>query len=253
MMDVLRVEELCKNFGGIEALKKVTFSVKTGEKLAIIGPNGAGKTTLLNLINGQIRSDYGKIFYKGKDITNLPIHKRALLGISRAFQTSTLIPSMSALTNLLLSIHGKKSSRLNIFRKFNSYDEYIVEAEKYLRLVSLLEKRFHPVSDLAHGEQRKLEIAMSLASEPKLLLLDEPSAGLTAAESSEVASIIKSLDPNITIIVVAHDMDLIFGLADRIIVLHYGEILCEGLPGEIQCDRRVREIYMGFEESEYNA
>jgi len=243
----LQVERLSKNFGGVEALKEVSFSVDIGEKLAIIGPNGAGKTTLLNVINGQVSVNSGHIYFWGNDITNLSIHQRAHLGIARAFQSSTLFPSMSVLDNTLLAIHGKKASRLNMFRNFNNYEEYIKKAENYLNAVGLWEKRNEIVNDLSHGEQKKLEIVMSLVSEPKLLLLDEPSAGLTSEESAEIATIIKNLKSDISVIVVAHDMDLVFDLAERIIVLHYGQILCEGSPMDIQCDHRVMEIYMGLE------
>lgn len=249
-MKVLRVERISKSFGGLIALKEITFSIDVGEKLAIIGPNGAGKTTLLNVINGQLSANSGKIYLFEKDITNLSIHQRAHLGIARAFQSSTLFPSMSVLNNILLAIHGKKTSRLNMFRPFSTYKEYISEAEKYLISVNLFDKKDVIVNDLSHGDQKKLEIAMSLASEPKLLLLDEPSAGLTSEESTEVANIIKNLNTEISVILVAHDMDLVFGLAERIIVLHYGEILCEGSPKDVQCDRRVMEIYMGLEDDQ---
>ncbi len=247
-MKALRVERISKNFGGVEALKGVTFSIDMGEKLAIIGPNGAGKTTLLNVINGQLSVSSGSIYLFDKDITNLSIHQRAHLGIARAFQSSTLFPSMSVLNNILLAIHGKKMSRHNMFRPFRTYEEYISKAEKYLQSVNLYEKKDVLVNDLSHGDQKKLEIAMSLASEPKLLLLDEPSAGLTSEESADVSTIIKNLSPDISVIVVAHDMDLVFGLAERIIVLHYGQIICEGTPKDVQCDRKVMEIYMGLED-----
>lgn len=248
-MEALRVEGLSKNFGGIEALKDVTFTVGSGKKFAIIGPNGAGKTTLLNVLNGQHRANSGHIYFNGRDMTHLSVYKRAHLGIARAFQSSTLFPSMSVLNNLLLAIHGMRPSRLHFFRSFKTYHEYDVEAERHLRSVNLWEKKDSMVSDLSHGEQKRLEIAMSLALEPKLLLLDEPSAGLTTGESSGVAAILRSLGPGITILIVAHDMDLVFGIADHILVLHYGQVLCSGTPNDVQGDARVREIYMGVEDS----
>jgi branched-chain amino acid transport system ATP-binding protein len=246
-MESLRVEGLSKNFGGIEALKDVTFSVASGEKLAIIGPNGAGKTTLLNVLNGQHSANTGHIYFIGRDITHLPVHKRAHLGMARAFQSSTLFPSMSVLNNLLLAIHGMKPSRHHAFRSFETYTEYGKEAERHLKSVNLWEKKDNVVSDLSHGEQKRLEIAMSLALEPKLLLLDEPSAGLTTGESADVAAIIRNLGPHITVLIVAHDMDLVFGIADHILVLHYGQVLCTGTPNDVQCNAKVREIYMGVE------
>jgi branched-chain amino acid transport system ATP-binding protein len=248
-MEALRVEELSKNFGGVEALKDVTFAAETGERLAIIGPNGAGKTTLLNVLNGQHSANSGHIYFMGRDVTHLSVHKRAHLGMARAFQSSTLFPSMSVLNNLLLAIHGMRPSRRHVFRSFKSYTEYGGEAERHLKSVNLWEKKDNMVSDLSHGEQKRLEIAMSLALEPKLLLLDEPSAGLTTRESADVAAILRNLGPTITILIVAHDMDLVFGIADQILVLHYGEVLCRGTPDDVQCNVKVREIYIGAEDS----
>jgi branched-chain amino acid transport system ATP-binding protein len=248
-MEALRVEGLSKNFGGIEALRDVTFTVGAGEKLAIIGPNGAGKTTLLNVLNGQHSANSGHIYFMDRDITRLSVYKRAHLGMGRAFQSSTLFPSMSVLNNLLLAIHGMRPSRLHFFRPFETYDEYGGEAERHLKSVNLWEKKDNVVGDLSHGEQKRLEIAMSLALAPKLLLLDEPSAGLTTGESADVAAILRNLGPSITILIVAHDMDLVFGIADHILVLHYGEVLCQGTPDDVQCNAKVREIYMGVEDS----
>jgi branched-chain amino acid transport system ATP-binding protein len=246
-MEALRVEGLSIRFGGVEALKDVSFSVESGTKLAIIGPNGAGKTTLLNVLNGQHSPHSGHIRFMGREITRLPVHQRAQLGMARAFQSSTLFPSMSVLNNLLLAIHGLRPSRFHFFRSFGTYPEYEGEAEKHLKSVHLWENRDEIVADLSHGEQKRLEIAMSLALNPKLLLLDEPSAGLTAGESADVAAILRSLGPGISILIVAHDMDLVFGIADRILVLHYGQVLCTGTPDDVQCNAQVREIYMGAE------
>jgi len=246
-MEALRVEALSKSFGGVEALKDVCFSVEQGEKLAIIGPNGAGKTTLLSALNGQYSVDTGRIHFMGRDITRLPVFKRARMGIARAFQSSTLFPSMTVMENILLGIHGSRGSRLQLLRPFHTYDEYGKESEKHLRSTHLWEKRKEWVVNLSHGEQKRLEIAITLAARPQLLLLDEPSAGLTSDESSEIAAIIRRLGPSITILIVAHDMDLVFGLADTILVLHYGQVLCREKPGEIQCNAKVKEIYMGVE------
>ncbi len=246
-MEALRVEALTKSFGGVEALNDVTFAVEQGEKLGIIGPNGAGKTTLLSALNGQYGVDAGQIHFMGRDITRLPVFKRARMGIARAFQSSTLFPSMSVLENILLGIHGSRGSRLQLLRGFHTYDEYVEEAEKHLRSTALWEKKDEWVVNLSHGEQKRLEIAITLAARPQMLLLDEPSAGLTSDESSEIATIIRGLGSSITILIVAHDMDLVFGLADTILVLHYGQVLCREKPGEIQCNAKVREIYMGVE------
>jgi len=247
-MEVLRVESLSKNFDGVKAIQDVSFNVKEGERLAIIGPNGAGKTTLFNLLNGQLKPTAGRIFLFDKDITAMSTQRRAHLGQARSFQINTLFPTLSVLDNMLLAVHGLKTSRYQIFRSMSSYDNRIAEAKELLELMGLWEKREELTQDISYGEQRKMEIALSLASVPKLMLLDEPSAGLTSEESADLVEMINNLGRDITVLVVAHDMDLVFGLADRIIVLHYGRIIVEGSPEEIQEDSRVKEIYIGIEE-----
>jgi branched-chain amino acid transport system ATP-binding protein len=252
-MEVLRAEHLSKNFGGVQALYDVSFSVEAGEKLAIIGPNGAGKTTLFNVLNGQLSATAGRIYLSGQDITSIPTHRRTHLGQARSFQITALFPTLSVFDNILLAVHGIKPSRFQMFRSATAYAEHLAKAQKLLESMDLWEKRDDLVQAISYGEQRKLEIALSLASEPKLLLLDEPSTGLTAAESADVVDMLRNLGPDITVLVVAHDMDLVFGLADRIMVLHYGQIIAEGTPKEIQADSRVKEVYMGIEEGTGNA
>ena len=247
-MEVLRVEHLSKNFDGIQATEDVSFSVASGERLAIIGPNGAGKTTLFNLLNGQLKPTAGRITLFNQDITHMPVQRRARLGQARSFQINTLFPTLTVLDNMLLAVHGLQPSRFQMFRSMTSYEASMARARTLLASMGLWEKCGELTQDISYGEQRKLEIALSLASEPKLILLDEPSAGLTAEESADLVDQIQNLGRDMTVIVVAHDMDLVFGLADRIIVLHYGRIIVEGTPEEIQADSRVREIYMGLEE-----
>jgi len=247
-MEALKVEHLSKNFGGVQALQDVSFSVKAGEKLAIIGPNGAGKTTLFNVLNGQLSATAGQVYLFGQEITTMATHRRAHLGQGRSFQLTSLFPNLTVLDNTLLAVQGTKPSRFQMFRPATAYKHLFVKAEELLGSMALWEKRGDLVQAISYGEQRKMEIALSLASEPKLLLLDEPSTGLTAAESADVIDMIRNLGPDITVLVVAHDMDLVFGLADRIMVLHYGQIIAEGTPEEIQADARVKEIYIGIEE-----
>ena len=247
-MEALRVEHLSKNFGGVQALQDISFSVVAGEKLAIIGPNGAGKTTLFNVLNGQLSATAGRVYLFGQEITTMPTHRRAHLGQARSFQLTSLFPTLTVLDNILLAIQGTKPSRFQMFRPITVYKHIYVKAEELLRSVALWEKRDDLAQAISYGEQRKMEIALSLASEPKLLLLDEPSSGLTTAESTDVIAMLRNLGAGITVLVVAHDMDLVFGLADRIMVLHYGQIIAEGTPEEIQADSRVKEIYIGIEE-----
>ena len=247
-MEALRVDGLSKNFGGLQVLRNVSFTIETGERLAIIGPNGAGKTTLFNLLNGQDPATAGRVYLFGQEITNMAIHRRAHLGMARSFQVTASFLELTVLDNIVLAVQGLKPSRFQMFRSITTYDGLYVKARELLESIDLWEKRDDLVRNLSGGEQRRLEIAFSIASEPRLLLLDEPSCGLTSAEGTEVMNRIRNLGTDITVVVVAHDMDLVFGLADRIMVLYYGEIIADGTPEEIQADSRVKEIYMGVEE-----
>jgi branched-chain amino acid transport system ATP-binding protein len=247
-MEALRVESLSKDFGGLHALRDVSFSVKAGEHLAIIGPNGAGKTTLFNLLNGQLSATAGRIYLFGQDITTMATHRRAHLGQARSFQLTSLFLDLTILDNVLLALHGTQPSRFQMFRSATGYMHLLDKAQELLGSMNLWEKREDLVQAISYGEQRKLEIALSLASEPKLLLLDEPSSGLTIGEGAQLVTMIRNLGPDITVVLVAHDMDLVFGMSNRIIVLHYGQIIVEGTREEIQADSRVKEIYMGIED-----
>jgi branched-chain amino acid transport system ATP-binding protein len=244
-MKALRVESLCKNFGGVQAARNVSFSVEGGQHIAIIGPNGAGKTTLFNLLNGQIAPTSGFIYFFGRKINNMAVYERAQLGIGRSFQITSLFLNLTVLKNMLLALQGTQPSRFQMFRPSTAYQNFYTKAQKLLESMDLWGKKDEPVQDISYGEQRKLEIALSLGSEPKLLLLDEPSCGLTSAESADITGHIRDLGKNIAVILVAHDMDLVFSVAERILVLHYGEIIAQGTPEEIRDDPRVKEIYMG--------
>jgi branched-chain amino acid transport system ATP-binding protein len=244
-VDALEVKGLSKDFGGISALKNVSFKVEAGEHMAIIGPNGAGKTTLFNLLSGQMAPTAGSVFLFGHDITNLPAHDRIHLGMARSFQIASLFLHLSVLQNTRLAVQGIKASRFQMFRSAVNYPNIHAKAEELLKSMDLWDKRNEPVNSIGYGEQRKLEIALSLAGEPKLLLLDEPSCGLTSSESADVTSRIRALGEKITVVLVAHDMDLVFGVAQRIMVLHYGELIIDGSCDEIRIDPKVKEIYMG--------
>jgi branched-chain amino acid transport system ATP-binding protein len=247
-MEALKVEGLCKNFGGVSAVSNVSLSITVGERLAIIGPNGAGKTTLFNLVNGQLSATAGRIYFFGEDVTDLPTYRRAHLGQARAFQIISLLQRMTVLDNALVTLHGTRPSRFEMFRHVREFRNVFDLAAETLKALDLWERRDEPVEHLGYGEQRRLEIGLGLAMKPKLLLLDEPSAGLTKEESADIINIIKKLGQEITVLVVDHDMGMVFELAERIIVLHYGQIIADGTPEEIQADQRVREIYMGIEE-----
>ena len=248
MEAALRIEGLSKHFGGVAAVDNVSFSVSVGERLVIIGPNGAGKTTLFNLVNGQLAPTSGRVYFFGRDVTNLSTHSRAKIGMARAFQIISLMMDLTVLDNTLLTLHGTGPHVFKTWRPVMGYKEVEEKVRETLEALDLLDRREVLVKNLSHGEQRRLEIGLGLALRPKLLLLDEPSAGLTKEEGVEVISVIKTLSSDITVLVVDHDMEMVFGVAERIIVLHYGQIIADGTPEEIQADQRAREVYMGIEE-----
>ncbi len=251
--EVLRVEGLSKNFGGVQVLENVSFSVQLGEKLAIIGPNGAGKTTLLNLLNGQLSPTDGRVYLVGEDITAMPTYRRAHLRQGRSFQLSSLCSNLSILNNMILAIQGTHASRFQMFGSITALKHLYVKAQELLEVMDLWDKRNDLVQTLSFGEQRKLEVALSLALEPTLLLLDEPSSGLTVTERTDMVNMIRDRAADAGVVIVDHDMDLVFDVADRIIVLHYGRIVVEGKPEQIRGDSRVKEVYMGIKESTGNA
>lgn len=248
MEAALRIEGLSKHFGGVAAVDNVSFSVSVGERLVIIGPNGAGKTTLFNLVNGQLAPTSGRVYFFGRDVTNLSTHSRSKIGMARAFQIISLMMELTVLDNTLLTLHGTGPHVFKTWRPVMGYKEVREKVRETLEALDLWDRREVLVKNLSHGEQRRLEIGLGLALRPKLLLLDEPSAGLTKEEGVEVISVIKTLSSDITVLVVDHDMEMVFGVAERIIVLHYGQIIADGAPEEIQADQRAREIYMGIEE-----
>jgi branched-chain amino acid transport system ATP-binding protein len=247
-MDALVVKNLSKDFGGVTAVKDVSFKVEEGEHIAIIGPNGAGKTTLFNLLSGQLPATSGQVFFFGQEVTHLPAHARIHLGMARSFQIASLFLSLTVLHNTRLALQGIRPSRFQMFNPAVGYKNIHSQAEELLKSMDLWDKRDVPVRGLAYGEQRKLEIALSLAANPKLILLDEPSCGLTSSESADITSRIRALGKKITVVLVAHDMDLVFGVAQRIVVLHYGELLIDGACDMVRTHPKVKEIYMGAEE-----
>lgn len=247
-MEALKVEDLSKNFGGLKAVDRVRFGVAVGERLGIIGPNGAGKTTLFNLLNGQLPSTEGRIFLFEKEITDLSPNRRAHLGISRSFQISRLFYRLTVLENCLLALMGVQPIRYHMFRSTGRYPQLMERAQKLLAPVALWEMKNEWVKNMSYGDQRRLEIVLSLASEPRVLLMDEPTAGLTSAEGAKIIEMLGNLGKDISVLIIAHDMDLVFGVASRILVLHYGKIITQGKPEEMKKNPQVKEIYMGLGE-----
>jgi branched-chain amino acid transport system ATP-binding protein len=232
-------------FGGLTAVKSVSLAVEPGERVALIGPNGAGKTTFFNVLTGQLKPSSGTVHFKGKDITRSRVYERTHMGIARSFQITSLFPHETVKVNALISLQGTRKGRYNVVRYLMKDRTAQADAQTLLESAELWDLRDEVVSSLAYGQQRKLEIALSLASDPELLLLDEPSCGLTTTESAEITERIKDLGSRITVLMIAHDMDLVFGVAERVILLHYGEIACEGTCEEIRSNQMVRDIYMG--------
>jgi len=244
-MDALKVNNVDKNFGGIKALHKLSLTVQEGERRAIIGPNGAGKTTLFNVISGMLKPSSGQIFLFGQDITHYPTHLRAALGLARTFQITNLFGNLSVLEDTILGIQGLLRMKYVFYRRTYSFKTLISHAGFLLREWGLWEKREFLVRNLSHGEQRQLEIILALASQPKVLLLDEPTQGLSMAETTLVISMMERLDRSTTVLFIEHDMDVAFKMADTISVLHYGQILSEGKESDIRGNPKVAEVYLG--------
>jgi branched-chain amino acid transport system ATP-binding protein len=242
---VLSLEGVTKSFGGLTAVSGVTMAVAAGERRAIIGPNGAGKTTLFSLISGEQLPSGGRIRLFGHDITGLAPHRRAALGLTRTYQITNLFPRLSVMENCLLAVQGLRPMKFHLHRDLRHYAEILDLTRRTLAAVGLLEKAGATVRDLSHGEQRQLEIALALAGAPKLLLLDEPTAGLAPAESAMMTALLQQLDPSITLLVIEHDMDVAFQLTDRITVLHYGRVVADGGRDEVTANPLVQEIYLG--------
>jgi branched-chain amino acid transport system ATP-binding protein len=254
-MSLLSVKALSKNFGGVQALHEVNFDVQDGEILALIGPNGAGKTTCFNLINGLLPPTSGSISLQGQNLTGLPPYRRAALGLARTFQNIQLFGGMSVLGNVLTGRHlgqqaGVLAALLPLPGVRRAEAQNRQRALELLDFVDLGDKAAWPAETLAYGEQRRLEIARALAQEPKLLLLDEPAAGLNPRETEDLMSLLVRLrDMGITLLVIEHDMTLVMGLCQRIVVLDQGQVIAAGLPHEIRSNPRVIEAYLGREES----
>ena len=244
---VLELKGLSKSFGGLQATKDVSLQIMAGDRKAIIGPNGAGKTTLFNLITGIFPVSSGQVLLFGRDVTRWKSHRRTAMGMARTFQVTSLFPKLTVLDNVLLAIEGLKPSKFVMWRFLSSYRDVYEKAHHLLEQVDFLDRRDTEVRNLSHGEQRQLEIVLGLASDPRILLLDEPAAGLSSGESAEMAEFLRKLDPSLAILLIEHDMDVVFDVADEISVLHFGEILETGTPQQIHDSPRVQEIYLGTE------
>ena len=241
----LSLSNVSKAFDGLHAVDGVSLAVAPGERRALIGPNGAGKTTLFSLISGESKPTEGRIHLFGRDVTRLPPHRRAALGLARTYQITNLFPRLTVLENSLLAVQALTAAKLHLHRALSRYTDHIDQARSLLEAVGLRATENEVVRNLSHGEQRQLEIALALAGAPKVLLLDEPTAGLSPAESHMMVALLKKLDPAITLLVIEHDMDVAFELTNRITVLHYGKVIADGVGHEVKSNAVVQEIYLG--------
>ncbi len=242
---ILKLSDVVVQFGALRAVGGVSLDVHAGARRAIIGPNGAGKTTLFNAITGVIPPSSGTVVFDGHDISRAAPHRRAAHGIARTFQITNLFSSLTVDENMMLALRGLKSRKFSMFGALKLTDEEAQAAERALRLARLESRRRTVVKEMSYGEQRQLELALSLATNPRLLLLDEPAAGLSPAERSMVADIIRGLPRDLTLILIEHDMDLALGLVDYVCCLHEGRILVEASPDDIRGHAAVQEVYLG--------
>ncbi len=240
---VLKTELLTVRFGGLAALNQVNFEVRRDEVRAIIGPNGAGKSTFFNCLTGVLRPTAGRIIFNGEDITGLPPNAISQKGIARSYQITNILPNATVLENVRIAAQSRRHA-WNIVSHHSAFADLNEKAEAALASVNLLDKAHELASNLSHGEQRNLEIGIALATEPSLLCLDEPTAGMSQAETNDTMALVRHIAKDLTILIVEHDMQVVMELADRITVLHYGEILADGTPEEIQENPKVLEVYL---------
>jgi branched-chain amino acid transport system ATP-binding protein len=244
-MNILETKSLFHDFSGLQVLLNVNLDVKEGERHAIIGPNGAGKTTLFNVITGTYPPSSGGVFFKGKEVTGLKPHQMIRRGMGRSFQITSTFSRQTVFQNIRLGVLSKNGVRFNMFRKVNSMKAITAETVEILKRINLQDEWNVPASMLSYGKHRSLEVSMALATDPDLVMLDEPTAGMSKDETHHAVELIKRLTEDKTLVIIEHDMDVVFSLADRITVLHLGTILASGPPEEIRENKAVKDAYLG--------
>ena len=244
-MNILETKALCHDFSGLQVLMDVNLEVKEGERHAIIGPNGAGKTNLFNVITGTYKPSEGDVFFKSKEVTGFPPHKLVRLGMGRSFQITSTFTWLSAFQNIRMGILSKRGIRFNFFRFLDKMDDITRETDAVLKRINLDGERDIPANMLSYGKSRSLEISMALATDPDLVMLDEPTAGMSVDETHNAVELIRRLTEGKTMVIIEHDMEVVFSLADRITVLHLGGILASGPPDEIKDNQAVKDAYLG--------
>jgi branched-chain amino acid transport system ATP-binding protein len=244
-MSVLRTQNLCRSFGSLVVTQDLSLTVERGERHVVIGPNGAGKTSLVNQITGHLRPTSGRILLNETDITGLAPDRINRLGIARTFQKNNLFPNLSVLENLRLAVQARRGGTFDFIRQIDRYGDVLDRAEALALLAHIEGGTERLVRHLSYGEQRQLEIAIALASEPALLLLDEPTSGMSSVETARMIELIRDLPPGLAMLIIEHDMHVVASLADRVTVLYYGAVIASGSYAEVRTDARVREVYLG--------
>jgi len=244
-MTILSIEKISKQFGGLQVLSDVSLKLEAGERFAIVGPNGAGKTTLFNIINGLLKPSSGKIVMESEDVTGFKSQEMWQRGITRTFQRNNLFLGLTTEENVRLSVRARQGLGRRISLPRDRLLQVDQEVQRILETVNISQRNKVLASDMAYGEQRQLELAIALAGRPKILLLDEPTAGMSPAETSDMITMLGGLSREVAFLIIEHDMDVIFALADRVMVLHFGRVLAEGTPKEIEQNRNVLDVYLG--------
>ncbi len=244
-MNILETKTICHDFSGLQVLMDVNLDVKEGERHAIIGPNGAGKTTLFNVITGTYHPSEGDVFFKGRKVTGFKPHKMVRRGMGRSFQITNTFSRLTAFQNIRMGILSKRNIRFNMLRMLDKMQDVTAETEEVLKRINLDGERDIPASQLSYGKSRSLEISMALATDPDLVMLDEPTSGMSIDETHNAVELIRRLTEGKTMVIIEHDMDVVFSLADRITVLHLGSILASGPPEEIRDNQSVKDAYLG--------
>lgn len=245
--NILELKEIYKDFDGLGVLFGIDLQIREGERHAIIGPNGAGKSTLFNLISGKYLPSRGRIIFKGQDVTGKNPFWLNRMGMARSFQITNIFKTMTVFDNVRNAVLSKNKIRYNLFSRLSKMKEINEETERIISQIGLLERKNEIAGELDHGAQRALEIGLTIATDPELILLDEPTAGMSMEETREAVKLIERVTEGKTLIIVEHDMDVVFSLADRISVIYYGKVLASGSPEEIRNDQRVKDAYLGEE------
>jgi branched-chain amino acid transport system ATP-binding protein len=244
---ILETKDLTRYFGNVAALDNINLVINKDQITSLIGPNGAGKTTFFNALTGRFKPSSGRILFKGKDITGLPPHKIIPKGLARSFQITSVFKELTVLENIRAAVIARSTARMNLFKNVGSFSSLYEQSMHYLKLVGLEDKKDMPCKTLSHGDMRTIEVGMTLASDPDLILLDEPTQGMTPEETKRMVDLIKELSKKTktTFFLIEHDMNVVFSISDRIVVLYYGNVLADGSPDEIRANHKVKEAYLG--------